>query len=87
MYQKNTCMEGKGLPFSYKKRQFVIPPCNAPTDRLTTEQASICYRNAYRIEHKFDELLNRITALLPVFFKKNTESNHLSDFYCSHLNL
>jgi len=44
--------------------------CNAPTDRLTTEQALICYRNEYRIEHKFDELLNRITALLPVFLQK-----------------
>ena len=44
--------------------------CNAPVDKLTTEQAVICYRNEYRIEHKFDELLNRITALLPVFLKK-----------------
>lgn len=44
--------------------------CNAPVNKLTTEQAVICYRNEYRIEHKFDELLNRITALLPVFLKK-----------------
>lgn len=38
--------------------------------KLTTEQAIICYRNKYRIEYKFDELLNRITALLPVFLQK-----------------
>ena len=44
--------------------------CNAPLSRLTTEQAVICYRNEYRIEHKFDELLHRITALLPVFLQK-----------------
>lgn len=44
--------------------------CNAPLNRLTTEQAVICYRNEYRIEHKFDELLHRITALLPVFLQK-----------------
>lgn len=44
--------------------------CNAPLSRLSTEQAVICYRNEYRIEHKFDELLHRITALLPVFLQK-----------------
>lgn len=44
--------------------------CNAPLSKLTTEQAIICYRNEYRIEHKFDELLHRITALLPVFLQK-----------------
>ncbi len=44
--------------------------CNAPKDQLSTKQAILCYRNEYRIEHKFDELLNRITALMPVLLKK-----------------
>ena len=44
--------------------------CNAPIERLDTRQAILCYRNEYRIEHKFDELLNRVTALMPVFLQK-----------------
>lgn len=44
--------------------------CNATVEKLSTEQAVICYRNEYRIEHKFDELMNRITTLLPVFLQK-----------------
>jgi len=41
--------------------------CNAPLERLNTTQAVECYRDEYKIEHKFDELLNRITALMPVY--------------------
>lgn len=44
--------------------------CNAPIERLSTTQAVICYRQEYRIEHKFNELLNKVTALMPVFLKK-----------------
>lgn len=44
--------------------------CNAPQEQLSTAQAVICYRQEYRIEHKFNELLNKITALMPVFLKK-----------------
>lgn len=44
--------------------------CNAPSDRLSTIDAIQCYRNEYRIEHKFDELLNRVTALMPVYLNK-----------------
>lgn len=44
--------------------------CNAPMERLSTTQAVICYRQEYRIEHKFNELLNKVTALMPVFLKK-----------------
>lgn len=43
---------------------------NAPKERLSTQQAILCYRNEYRIEHKFDELLNRVTALMPVLLHK-----------------
>lgn len=41
--------------------------CNAPIDKLNTTQVVECYRNEYKIEHKFDELLNRVTALMPVY--------------------
>lgn len=44
--------------------------CNAPKERLTSQQAVLCYRNEYRIEHKFDELLNHVTALMPVLLQK-----------------
>lgn len=44
--------------------------CNAPKEKLSTLDAVQCYRNEYRIEHKFDELLNRVTALMPVYLKK-----------------
>ena len=44
---------------------------NAPDQRLSTKQAVICYRQEYRIEHKFNELLNKITALMPVYLKKD----------------
>ena len=41
--------------------------CNAPQEKLGTLDAVQCYRNEYRIEHKFDELLTRVTALMPVY--------------------
>lgn len=44
--------------------------CNAPQEKLSTLDAIQCYRNEYRIEHKFDELLNRVTALMPVYLQK-----------------
>lgn len=44
--------------------------CNASQERLSTAQAIECYRNEYKIEHKFDELLNKITALMPVYLQK-----------------
>jgi transposase len=44
--------------------------CNAPKEKLGTLDAVQCYRNEYRIEHKFDELLNRVTALMPVYLTK-----------------
>lgn len=44
--------------------------CNAPIQKLNTLDAVQCYRNEYRIEHKFDELLNRVTALMPVYLSK-----------------
>ena len=44
--------------------------CNAPQEKLSTLDAVQCYRNEYRIEHKFDELLNRVTALMPVYLQK-----------------
>lgn len=44
--------------------------CNAPMSCLNTSDAILCYRNEYKIEHKFNELLNKITALMPVFIQK-----------------
>lgn len=44
--------------------------CNVPMNELSTRDAILCYRNEYKIEHKFNELLNKITALMPVFLQK-----------------
>jgi transposase len=44
--------------------------CNTPINELSTRDAILCYRNEYKIEHKFNELLNKITALMPVFLQK-----------------
>lgn len=44
--------------------------CNAPIGRLNTTQVVECYRDEYKIEHKFNELLNKITALTPVYLGK-----------------
>ena len=43
---------------------------NAPKEKLNTLDAVQCYRNEYRIEHKFDERLNRVTASMPVYLNK-----------------
>lgn len=53
-----------------KQAGWRVYACNAPMDKFPTIQAVQCYRNEYRIEHKFDELLNRITALMPVYLHK-----------------
>lgn len=44
--------------------------CNAPEEKLNTTQVVECYRNEYKIEHKFNELLHKITALMPVYLQK-----------------
>lgn len=43
---------------------------NIPKEKLSVNQAVLCYRKEYRIEHKFNQLLNKVTALMPVFLKK-----------------
>lgn len=50
---------------------------NSPFDRLSTKECIICYRQEYRIEHKFNELLNKFTSLVPVFLKKDHRINAL----------
>ena len=44
---------------------------NSPKSTMSTKQCIICYRQEYRIEHKFNELLNKFTSLVPVFLKKD----------------
>ena len=43
---------------------------NVDKTQLSVKQAILCYRQEYRIEHKFNQLLNKITALMPIFLKK-----------------
>jgi transposase len=44
---------------------------NAPREKMSTLKAIECYRKEYRIEAKFNELLNKVTALMPIFLQKN----------------
>lgn len=44
---------------------------NAPEEKMSTLEAIENYRKEYRIEEKFNELLNKITALMPIFLQKN----------------
>jgi len=43
---------------------------NMPKKKLSPTQAVLCYRQEYRIEYKFNQLLNKVTALMPIFLKK-----------------
>lgn len=43
---------------------------NAPADRLSPVQAVECYWQEYRIEQRFNDLLNKVTALMPIFLHK-----------------
>ena len=43
---------------------------NAPQQRLNIQQVVECYHAQYQIEHKFNELLNKVTVLMPVFLQK-----------------
>lgn len=45
---------------------------NSPIEQLSTKEAIICYRQEYRIEHKFNELLHKFTALAPLYLKKSS---------------
>ena len=45
---------------------------NISESQLSTIQAVLCYRQEYKIEHKFNQLLNKVTTLMPVFLKKDT---------------
>ena len=44
---------------------------NIDKEQLSAIQAVLCYRQKYKIEHKFNQLLNKVTALMPVFLKKD----------------
>jgi transposase len=44
---------------------------NAPREKMSTIKAIESYRKEYRIEAKFNELLNKVTALMPIFLQKN----------------
>ncbi len=44
---------------------------NAPKEKMSTLKAIENYRKEYRIEAKFNELLNKVTALMPIFLQKN----------------
>lgn len=43
---------------------------NSPINQLSTQECILCYRQEYRIEHKFNELLHKFTALTPLYLKK-----------------
>lgn len=43
---------------------------NAPIDRLTPEQVVQLYWQEYRIEQRFNDLINKITALMPILLHK-----------------
>ncbi len=43
---------------------------NAPQDQISPVQAIECYWQEYRIEQRFHELLNKVTALVPIFLHK-----------------
>lgn len=43
---------------------------NVPESLIETATLVKCYRDEYRIEHLFDDLINRNTGLLPLFLKK-----------------
>ena len=43
---------------------------NAKEEKLNTIQAVECYRSEYKIEHTFNKLLNKITALVPIYLQK-----------------
>lgn len=44
---------------------------NIEKEKLSALQAVLCYRQEYKIEYKFNQLLNKVTALMPVFLKKD----------------
>lgn len=44
---------------------------NAPTEKFDAKQLIICYRHEYRIEQQFHYLLNKCTALQPIFVQKD----------------
>ena len=44
---------------------------NAPKEKMSTLKAIESYRKEYQIEAKFNELLNKVTALMPIFLQKN----------------
>jgi len=43
---------------------------NAKKKRLNTAQVVECYRAEYKIEHVFNKLLNKVTALIPIYLQK-----------------
>jgi transposase len=51
---------------------------SAPAEKLSTLDAVQSYRDEYRIEHKFNELLNKITALFPIYLQKENRIKALT---------
>lgn len=51
---------------------------NAPEDRLSAYDAVLCYWEEYRIEQQFHLLLNKCTALMPIYLKKDNRIQALT---------
>ncbi len=73
--KKNPCLVELALnPEAHKNEQLLagwrVMATNAPAERLSAQEAVLCYWEEYRIEQQFHLLLNKCTALRPIFLKK-----------------
>lgn len=55
-----------------KKLGWQIYASNAPIDQIETVELVKCYRNEFRIEHLFDNIINKHVQLLPIYLQKET---------------
>lgn len=55
-----------------KQHGWRVYATNCPIQQLSAEQLVLIYRQQYRIEQNFHQLLNKVTQLMPIFLSKQT---------------
>jgi len=69
-FQLDYQIDQQGLKQAKQLLGWRVYATNTSKETLNTKEVIHCYANEYKIEHRFNQLLNKATKLLPLFLKK-----------------
>ena len=70
-YSVSVAIDEEALKTRILTLGWVVYATNMPLELLSIEKAVLLYRQEYKIEHRFHNLKDEVTRLLPIFLKKD----------------